>query len=100
MTAKTSSSLFAFPESTTASGRMAVVQYTDSDKDHYFCGLVASGPDFFDRLKTCLESHFDAEVSISDEVDLHEGWNILVTVSDDIGEPFTQEVHFHFEKPY
>ena len=94
------SELFASPEWQKTSGPIAVVQYTDSDNDHYFCGLVKSGPFFFERFVECLKSHFDANVSISVHLDIHDGWNISVSVSDDENEPFDQEIHFHFEKTF
>ena len=100
MKTESAAELFAQSEFQRTSGPIAVVQYSDPDGDHYFCGLVKSGPDFFARFKGCLESHFDASVEIADHLDSHDGWSIAVTVSDDEGEPFEQEIHFHFEQTF
>jgi len=83
-------------ESFTRSGKIAVVQYTDSDKDHHFCGLVRTGPDFAEGLKACLDSHFDEEVVILSDLEKWDGWNIAVGLDDDR----KQEIHIHLEQPF
>lgn len=77
-------------------GKIAVVQYTDDDKDHHFCGLVHTGPHFESAIQICLESHFDEEIEILPDLEKWDGWNIVVKLDDDR----TQEVHIHLEIPF